>query len=49
MGKCDSCGNLSDLDNKHKMAQFILKNPPPQQKSLKQKPQNGAEDKNSEP
>jgi len=27
-GNCDSCGNATTLDNIHKMAQFIVKNPP---------------------
>jgi len=27
-GKCDACGHKSDLDNKHKFAEFLLKNPP---------------------
>lgn len=28
-GKCDACGHKSDLDNKHKFAEFLHKNPPP--------------------
>ena len=27
-GKCDSCPFVGELDNKHKLATFILKNPP---------------------
>jgi translation initiation factor 5 len=27
-GKCDSCPFVGDLDNKHKLATFIIKNPP---------------------
>jgi len=35
MGKCDSCGNLAELDNKHRMAQYILKNPPTKEHGIK--------------
>ena len=27
-GKCDSCPFVGELDNKHKLTAFILKNPP---------------------
>lgn len=27
-GKCDSCPFTGELDNKHKLTAFILKNPP---------------------
>lgn len=27
-GKCDSCPFVGDLDSKHKLAAFIIKNPP---------------------
>lgn len=27
-GKCDSCPFNGEIDNKHKLAAFILKNPP---------------------
>ncbi len=27
-GKCDSCPFVGELDNKHKLASFITKNPP---------------------
>lgn len=27
-GKCDSCPFNGELDNKHKLASFIVKNPP---------------------
>lgn len=27
-GQCDSCGHVSDLDNTHRLASYILKNPP---------------------
>lgn len=27
-GKCDSCPFNGELDNKHKLAAYILKNPP---------------------
>lgn len=32
VGKCDSCPFMGDLDNKHKLAAFILKNPPAEKK-----------------
>ena len=28
-GKCDSCGHSQQLDNSHKIATYIVKNPPP--------------------
>jgi translation initiation factor 5 len=28
LGKCDSCPFVGELDNKHKLATFIIKNPP---------------------
>ena len=28
IGKCDSCPFVGDLDNKHRLAAFIIKNPP---------------------
>lgn len=28
LGKCNACGNVSDLNNSHKLSSFILKNPP---------------------
>lgn len=28
MSKCNSCGEIMELDNKHKFASYILKNPP---------------------
>ena len=30
-GKCDSCPYNGELDNKHKLKDFILKHPPPKQ------------------
>jgi hypothetical protein len=27
-GKCDSCPFVGELDNKHRLTAFILKNPP---------------------
>jgi len=27
-GKCDSCPFVGELDNKHRLATFIIKNPP---------------------
>lgn len=27
-GKCDSCPFVGELDNKHRLASFIIKNPP---------------------
>ena len=27
-GKCDSCPFVGELDNKHRLAAFIIKNPP---------------------
>lgn len=29
IGKCDSCPFVGDLDNKHRLAAFIIKKPPP--------------------
>ena len=28
LGKCDSCPFVGDLDNKHRLAAFIIKKPP---------------------
>ena len=28
IGKCDSCPFVGDLDNKHRLAAFIIKKPP---------------------
>ena len=28
LGKCDSCPFVGDLDSKHRLAAFIIKNPP---------------------
>lgn len=27
-GNCAACGHTSDLDNKHRLATYIIKNPP---------------------
>ncbi|CAD8087612.1 unnamed protein product [Paramecium primaurelia] len=34
-GQCDSCGHVSDLDNTHRLASYILKNPPGGNQSIK--------------
>ena len=33
--KCNSCGNINILDNKHKLATYIVKNPPKNQTEIK--------------
>ncbi len=35
--KCDSCPFTGDIDNKHRLAAFILKNPPPSRSMAKTK------------
>lgn len=34
-GRCNACGTKSDLDNTHKLAAFIIKNPPDNKSELK--------------
>lgn len=41
-GRCNACGHKNDIDNVHKLAAFIVKNPPGNQSELKK----GAEAKN---
>lgn len=36
-GKCNSCGTISELDSKHRLATFILKNPPKNETEFKSK------------
>lgn len=31
VGHCECCGEKSDLDNAHRLAAFIVKNPPKQE------------------
>lgn len=37
-GRCNACGAKSDLDNTHKLAAFIIKNPPDNKSELKKAP-----------
>ena len=34
-GRCNACGHKNDIDNAHKLAAFIVKNPPDNQSELK--------------
>ena len=34
-GRCNACGHKNDLDNTHKLATFIIKNPPDNQSEFK--------------
>lgn len=44
-GKCNSCGTISELDSKHKLGAFILKNPPKNESEFKGKPVEASETK----
>lgn len=36
-GTCAACGAKNDLDNRHKLADYIIKNPPTNQTEFKDK------------
>ena len=42
-GRCNACGAKSDLDNAHKLAAFIIKNPPDNKSELKKAPTDAKE------
>lgn len=44
MGQCDACSHVSDLDNTHRLASYIFKNPPENKASIKNPDINNPDD-----